>query len=130
MRFKADATGGELNGFVDRGSHLKGELRFENSFRVEGKVEGTVSSHGHLIVGEGGEVSGEIRAGEVFIAGTVHGTIHAEKKVQIAPGGRVTADLFTPGLVIENGAIFEGKCTMKSALPTSPDAAKGADKKS
>lgn len=129
MRFKSDASGGELNGFVDRGSHLKGELRFENSFRVEGKVEGTVHSKGNLIVGEGGEFDGEIRAGEVFVSGSVRGSIHAERKVQIAPGGRVTADLFTPGLVIENGAVFEGKCTMKTAPPAAGDAAKAPDKK-
>jgi cytoskeletal protein CcmA (bactofilin family) len=128
MRFKSDAAGGELNGFVDRGSHLKGELQFENSFRVEGKVEGTVSSHGNLIVGEGGEVEGEIRAGEVFVAGTVHGTIYAERKVQIAPGGRVTADLFTPALVVENGAVFDGKCTMKNGPPPKEEPAKAAEK--
>lgn len=127
MRFKSDASAGELNGFVDKGSHLKGELRFENSFRVEGKVEGTVHSHGSLIVGEGGELEGEIRAGEVFVAGTVRGTIYAERKVQIAPGGRVTADLHTPGLVIENGALFEGKCTMKAAAPAATEPGKGSE---
>lgn len=115
MKFKSDTSGGELNGFVDRGSHLQGELKFDTSFRVEGRVDGTVTSHGSLIIGEAGEVEGEIRAGEVFVAGTVRGTIQAERRVQIAPGGKVYADLLTPALVIENGAHFEGRCTMQPA---------------
>lgn len=112
MKFKSDTSGGELNGFVDRGSHLQGELRFDTSFRVEGRVDGTVTSHGSLIVGEAGEVEGEIRAGEVFVAGIVRGTVQAERRVQIAPTGKVFADLLTPTLVIENGAHFEGRCSM------------------
>ncbi len=113
MKFKSDSSGGELNGFVDRGSHLAGELKFETSFRVEGRVDGIVTSHGSLIIGEAGEVEGEIRAGEVFVAGTVRGTIQAERKVQIAPTGKVYAEILTPALVIENGAQFEGRCTMQ-----------------
>ena len=115
MIFKNDSGGGkqsDLNGFLDSGSHVEGELRFETSFRVDGKFNGKVTSNGDLIVGEGGEVEGDLRAGQVFISGTVRGTIRAAKKVQISARGKVFADLDTPSLVIEDGAFFEGRCTM------------------
>jgi cytoskeletal protein CcmA (bactofilin family) len=112
MIFKSEGKQGDLNGFLDGGSHLQGELRFDASFRVDGKLTGLVETQGDLIVGEAGEVEGEVRAGQVFVSGTVRGSIHALRKVQIAPSGKVFAEIDTPALVIEDGATFEGRCAM------------------
>jgi cytoskeletal protein CcmA (bactofilin family) len=112
MIFKSDGKQSDLNGFLDSGSHLEGELRFEASFRVDGKLTGIVRSEGDLIVGESGEVEGELYVGQVFVSGTVRGTVRASRKIQIAPSGKVFAELDTPSLVIEDGATFEGQCAM------------------
>ena len=113
MIFKSDGgKQSDLNGFLDNGSHLEGELRFDTSFRVDGKFTGKVTSGGDLIVGEGGEVEGDLRVGQVFISGTVRGTIRAARKIQISPRGKVFAEIDTPALVIEDGAFFEGRCAM------------------
>lgn len=112
MIFKSDGRQSDLNGFLDSGSHLEGELRFEASFRVDGKLTGIVRSEGDLIVGESGEVEGELYVGQVFVSGTVRGTIHASRKIQIAPNGKIFAELDTPSLIIEDGATFEGQCAM------------------
>jgi cytoskeletal protein CcmA (bactofilin family) len=112
MIFKSDGKQSDLNGFLDGGSHLHGELRFDASFRVDGKLTGTVESEGDLIVGAAGEVEGEVRAGQVFISGTVRGVIRALRRVQIAPSGKVFAEIDTPSLIVEDGATFEGRCSM------------------
>jgi cytoskeletal protein CcmA (bactofilin family) len=112
MIFKSDGKQSDLNGFLDSGSHLEGELRFEASFRVDGKLTGTVRSEGDLIVGESGEIEGELQVGQVFVSGTVRGTIRASRRVQIAPNGKVFAEIDTPSLIIEDGATFEGSCAM------------------
>lgn len=125
MIFKADTSPGDLNGFVDRGSHVQGELHFDASFRVDGKVTGTVVSQGSLAIGEHGEVDGEVQVGQVFVAGTLRGSVQAMRKIQIAPGGRVYADLSTPALVIEDGAIFEGRCSMTRRDQPAPASSSG-----
>lgn len=112
MRAKSDARQSDLNGFLDNGSHLEGELRFETSFRIDGKFTGSVVSDGDLVVGEGGEIEGELSVGRIFVSGTIRGTIRASRRVQIAPSGKVFADLETPSLEIEDGALFEGRCSM------------------
>lgn len=112
MIFKSDSSTGDLNGFLDRGSRIQGELSFETTFRVDGTVEGTVNSQGDLVVGEGGVVDGEVQVGQVFVSGTVKGSVKAQRKVHIAPGGKVLADLETPALIVEDGAVVEGRCTM------------------
>lgn len=123
MIFRTDSPEGDLNGFVDAGSHLKGELRFDTSFRVEGKIEGSVVSKGILVVGEGGEVDGDIRVGQIFVSGTVRGSIHATDKIQLCSSGRLFADLETPSLAIEDGAVFEGRCVMNRERVSDRDAA-------
>ena len=113
MKFKPDAKQSDLNGFLDNGSYLEGELRFDASFRVDGKLTGKVNSAGDLVVGETGEIEGELKIGQVFISGTVRGTIQAARRVQIAPSGKVFAEIDTPALIIEDGATFEGRCAMR-----------------
>lgn len=110
--FKSAGKGTDLNGFLDRGSHLQGELAFETTFRIDGTFNGIVKSTGDLIVGEAGEIDGQIEVGQIFISGEVRGSIQAQKKVEITPTGKVYADLTTPSLVVGSGAHFEGRCVM------------------
>ncbi len=112
MMFKSDGERGDLNGFLDAGSHIQGDLHFEDTFRVDGKLTGKVVSKGDLVVGEQGQVEGEIQVGRIFVSGTVRGSVRAARRVEITARGRVHADLETPSLVIEDGAHFEGRCAM------------------
>lgn len=102
----------DLNGFLDQGSKLQGELRFDASFRVDGDFEGSVRSSGRLVVGEDGKLDAEIHVGHLLVSGEVRGSVKAAEQIQIASGGRLLADIETPSLLIEDGAIFEGRCSM------------------
>lgn len=103
---------GELNGFLDAGSRIEGELRFEDTFRIDGNLTGKALSKGDLIVGEGGEVSGEVHVGRLFVSGTVKGTVQATSRIEVAAGARLEADVTTATLLIEEGAWFQGRCVM------------------
>ena len=83
MMFKSDGERGDLNGFLDAGSHIEGDLHFEDTFRVDGRLSGRVVSKGDLVVGEQGQVEGEIRVGRIFISGTVKGSVRAVQRVEI-----------------------------------------------
>lgn len=126
MIFKNESTAGELDGFLDRGSRMEGELRFRSSFRVDGHFVGDVESDGHLIVGERGKLEGEIRVGRLLVSGVVEGLLEAGQQVHLAPTARVLGEIRTPSVIIEDGATFDGRCTMtgdkkKSAAPAKPD---------
>ncbi len=112
MMFKSEGERGDLNGFLDEGSHIEGDLHFEDTFRVDGRLSGRVVSKGDLVVGEQGQVEGEIRVGRIFVSGTVKGSVRAGQRVEITSRGKVHADLETPSLMIEDGAFFEGRCSM------------------
>ena len=109
--------GATLNGFLDKGSRFKGELSFDETFRIDGKFEGMIPSGSELILGDSAEVEAEIRVERVSINGTLKGTIHATERIEIHPRARVTADLHAPVLKIEEGAYFQGTCDMGGATP-------------
>lgn len=104
-----------LNGFVDDGCVISGTLKFKSSFRLDGRVEGSVESSSELLIGEGGAVEGDISVARCRVGGTVRGTICASEQVVLHPTARVWAEVITPALIMEEGAFLEGKVTMKQS---------------
>ncbi len=104
-----------LNGFLDPGCTIRGELEFSSAFRLDGRLEGTVTSKAELLVGEQGSIEGTISVGRCLIGGTVKGTIVASDRVVLHAGAKVWADITAPTVVMEDGAFFEGKVTMGAA---------------
>jgi cytoskeletal protein CcmA (bactofilin family) len=113
IKLKGGASEG-LNGFMDEGTELQGELRFKDTFRVDGRIKGRIVSDHTLIVGESAHVEAEIDCGVVSIRGTVSGRVQGRQKIELLAGSRVQATLVAPSLVIEEGAFFQGECDMGS----------------
>ncbi len=109
----------ELNGFIDEGSEVLGELRFRNTFRIDGRVKGRIVSENNLIVGETGEVEAEIDCGVVSIRGKVVGQVRARQRIELLTGAQVFGTLSTPKLSVEEGALFQGDCDMKTGREAS-----------
>lgn len=104
--------GGDLNGFLDKGSSFRGELEFEDTMRIDGRFNGSISSKNELIVGESATIEADIHVGRIAISGTVMGKVRADERIEIHRSGRVFSDLETPALIVEEGAIFQGNCVM------------------
>ncbi len=115
MNFRGKSSPGDLSGFLDVGSHFEGELKFDHSFRVDGKVVGKVISDGDLVVGEKGEIDGEIRVGRLFVSGLVKGEVFAAQRLSIHPHGRVEGRVHARALIIEEGGVLEGESSMMVA---------------
>ena len=109
---KPGGDGSTLNGFIDKGSHIRGDLSFEDSFRIDGKFEGKIRSGNELILGDEAEVTAEIEVGRLSVNGTLKGSVRATERVELLAGARVMGDIATPVLRIEEGAHFEGSCQM------------------
>lgn len=110
----------ELNGFMDEGTELLGELRFRHTFRIDGRLRGRVVSDNTLVVGESARVEADIDCGVVSIRGQVTGRVQGRQRIELLAGARVQGTLVAPKLVIEDGAVFEGDCEMAPAARPSP----------
>src|SRR5688572_5149762 len=116
----------ELNGFMDQGTEFEGELRFKDTFRIDGSVKGRIVSDNTLIVGESGRVDADIECAVVSIRGTVTGRVHGRERIELLAGSRVQATLVSPKLLIEEGAYFQGQCDMSGEKPAAAAAARMA----
>ena len=125
-RMPAAADGSNLNAFLGEGTSFKGILTFEGTVRSDGRQEGEIFTKDTLVIGEGAQVSAAIHAGVAVISGTVHGNITAERKVDIHASARLYGHISTPPLVIEEGVVFEGACTMGSGAEQSAEQAEKA----
>jgi cytoskeletal protein CcmA (bactofilin family) len=103
----------DLRSFLGEGTDINGEIKFTEIMRIDASISGAITSDsGSLLVMERGRVKATVQAGIVEISGIVEGTITAKTSVKIHPTGRVYGDIFTPALIIEHGAVFDGKCHM------------------
>jgi cytoskeletal protein CcmA (bactofilin family) len=107
--------GGTLNGFLDQGCTIKGDIVFSDLLRVHGHVVGTVSGENELLVGEGGLVEGEVTVGRLVVAGVVRGTVHVKDRLVVHGGGKVMAEVYAPTLVVDEGGVLEGVVHMAAS---------------
>jgi cytoskeletal protein CcmA (bactofilin family) len=103
----------DLRSFLGEGTEITGEVRFSEIMRVDSNISGTiVSDSGSLLIMEKGRVKATVQVGILEVSGIVEGTITAKNSVKIHSTGRVYGDIYTPALMIEHGAVFDGKCHM------------------
>jgi cytoskeletal protein CcmA (bactofilin family) len=107
------ARASESGAYLGPGSKASGRLLFEGPTTIEGEIEGEILVHGALTIGENAIIRGKINATSALIRGKVTADIQADKKIEIQPPGIVVGDLLTQTLVIGDGAILEGHCTMR-----------------
>ena len=108
-----DSADSHLETVLGAESSFQGTLRSKGSVRIDGKIEGGISAEG-VILGERGEVQGDVSARTVVIGGKVTGNIHATESLELLAKSQVFGDLHAPQLLIAEGAIFEGSCLMAS----------------
>lgn len=123
-------TPDQIISLLGEGVEVAGEMSFSQGLRVDGSVKGKIRSEATLVIGPKGKVEGDVSIRRVSITGEFRGTVHASERVEIHREGRVYGELYTPCLIIEAGAFFEGKCNMgeqKSAKPAEPTLLRAVD---
>jgi len=106
---------GEINAFLGKGTDFNGKLTFEGAVRLDGKFSGEIFSPGILVIGESAVINADVNVNTLILSGKLTGNIEAKGRVEIHAPGKVCGNVSTPVLVIDEGVIFEGSCTMKQA---------------
>lgn len=109
---KNDVDSGRETALLGKGTRIAGKLSFEGKATIEGEVEGEITCNGTLLIGESALVSAAVEATNVIIHGKVTGDITATRKLEIRAPGKLFGNVATPSLVIEEGVVFEGHCSM------------------
>lgn len=110
-----------ISGFIDKNTTIEGNIKFNQSFRIDGKFKGKITEGKSLIIGESGEVEGDISVEYIVVNGSVKGTIIAKEKVEIYSKGKLNGEVSTPKLIIEEGAYFQGSSKMMVKQEDKPE---------
>ena len=72
-----------------------------------------------MYIGPDGKLRTNISALSVIVEGLVIGNINASNRVLLMPTAKIYGDIKTPELIIQNGVILEGRCTISNDLKSS-----------
>lgn len=99
---------------LDINATMQGSLVFSEpvNLRINGKFEGTLNTKGNLMVGDSAIVNADIIGEDMVLGGRISGKITASRMVTLTSTAQVSGDIEAPKLVMEEGAIFNGKCKM------------------
>lgn len=104
---------------------VKGEITGQDDLTIDGEVHGKIRlTGGRLTIGPQGRVSAEIEAPQVVVRGEVKGNVKACDRLQIAATGKLTGEISTKRISIEEGAEVDGlRVNLDNEQRPSPTAA-------
>ena len=115
----------QVGTIIGPGAVLDGPLTTKDSTRIDGTIKGNVTVSGVLVVGQEGKITGTVSCLNVYVAGEITGNITAPQgKVEISDTGKVIGDISCKSIVIDENAVFQGKCDMSDADKNSAEIAK------
>jgi cytoskeletal protein CcmA (bactofilin family) len=98
---------------IGKGTSIKGDIRSDGDFRVDGILQGSIQSNGKIVVGVSGSIEGDVTCQNADLSGQVKATIRVKELLSLKATSRVTGDVYTGKLAIEPGAKFSGTCNME-----------------
>ncbi len=109
---KGDGPSAENVTLVGEEAYFHGALSAKGSLRIEGVVEGDITDAVSVEIGKKGRVKGNVAAETLSVAGAVEGDVVASRSIEVLAKGRLIGSIKTPRLRIEDGAYFDGTCSM------------------
>lgn len=94
---------------------VAGNIKAKEAVRVEGIVEGGVETEGAVTIAKTAKVTGDVLGSDVTVGGELAGNIVSGGKTEVTSTGKVFGDIETKTLIVDEHAVFQGKCVMTGA---------------
>lgn len=105
-------TEAKQSNIIGKGTVIKGDIEAYGVIRIDGKVIGNIKSKSKVFLGNGSQVEGNLLAQNAEVEGEVSGDVKITETLTLKPTAVVHGNIFTAKLVVDSGAIFNGRCTM------------------
>jgi len=103
-----------ITNIIGEGTEISGKLFVPGSIRVDCKIDGEVSISDQLTVGKTGFLKGTVKTKDAVIGGRMEGTLVVSNRIELQKSAKIKVDLVCKLLVIEEGVVFDGTCSMSS----------------
>jgi cytoskeletal protein CcmA (bactofilin family) len=114
MKNKETISSGIAHNALATGTYVKGDIKAEDDFRIDGKLEGNIECSGKVIIGPQAEILGNIRCQNTDLMGTIVGNISILETASLKASVKFTGEIVAKYIEIEPGASFNGTCKMIS----------------
>jgi cytoskeletal protein CcmA (bactofilin family) len=110
---------------IGSGTSIQGDIVCEGDIRIDGQVNGLVSTKAKIVVGPEGEITGDLICNSADILGKVTGIIKVEDLLFLKASALVKGDVYTAHFEMEPSAKFNGRCYMEPEdVASAPDSQK------
>lgn len=109
---KTDSTSYRVKTVLGGETVFSGTLKFNESLKINGRFEGVIESGGFLVVETGAEVIANVKVDVLVVGGKIRGDVYASSKLELLPGGHIEGNVYSPNLVMAEGAGVLGRCEM------------------
>lgn len=106
---------------IGGGTVFDGDLSSPEAVRIDGIINGNCTCEKKLILSAEGQVKGNISAQSVIISGKVDGDIVVSGKLELLSTGKIAGNITAASIVIDEGACFDGRCTMTTSMVSNTD---------
>lgn len=102
-----------INTILGENSQYEGTLNIKGSMRIDGELKGSIVADS-VVISKKARVIANITAANVVVGGKLEGNIISARLIKLQDQSQVIGDIETERLMIEEGALLQGKCTMKT----------------
>lgn len=114
---------------IGNGTSIKGDIKANGDIRIDGTIVGSINSKGKVVIGNTGNVEGEIVCQNADFSGSLQGKISVAELLAMKSSASILGDIVTGKLSVEPGAKFTGTCKMTDNTYRNQTAAPAADEK-
>ncbi len=104
--------GGQPNR-IEKNTKIKGDIISEADFRIDGKLDGNVTTSGKVVIGKDGYINGKVECVNADIEGNFNGELLVSDLLSLKASAVIEGTVSVTKLAVEPGATFNASCTMK-----------------
>ena len=101
---------------VAKNTAIVGDIKSDGDFRIDGTLEGTLTTDGRVIIGVDGLIKGKVEATNADIEGKFSGELFVSNTLTIKNTADISGNVVIGKLSVEPGASFNATCSMKGAI--------------
>ena len=98
---------------IEKGTKITGEIQSESDFRIDGVLEGSISTSGKVVIGKEGKINGKVICKNADFEGVFSGNLEVKETLTLKSSSKTEGDVIISKLIVDAGAFFNAKCSMK-----------------
>ena len=99
---------------IESSTKIVGDIISKADFRIDGSVEGNITTTGKVVVGESGKITGKLSCSNADISGSISGQILISETLSLMSESYIQGDITTAKLSVEEGAQVDATIVMKT----------------